>query len=155
MLSEDEIKSRLIPGPELPEDPNLWKLEGKCDGIFYLGQFKSTVLKRDDTGSEQLVESVVIPSNQREALRYLKPAPEIHHTKYPGRLGVLIPSVGNMIPKDLAKRAKKLEVAVRYHFTDGQEHTVNAAQQEYFDKYIVRKINDSLYVAIYTGEIDD
>ena len=66
---------RLKPGPELPEDEKDWEGTGQCDGVIFLGEISSTYpMQIQGNSKPSLVKKVHVPSDEKQALRYLKPA---------------------------------------------------------------------------------
>jgi len=114
------VKEKISAGPEVDFTESLWQPTGTADAVFYLGERVAGQKKETfkDGEEEKLVwmKVVTVPSQEEDAMRYLKPCSEEWHYNYPGRHGLTTcPSIKGStgyIPKELRDKAKELGVKI-------------------------------------------
>jgi hypothetical protein len=151
------LKEMMMPGVEIHKHLKGYEIRGTGTalGVFYIDEYVIVENEPDPVSGElKEVHRVVIPSNEREALRYLRPASEQFYLRHPRQGGYCMPDATGLIPKELLKVAQAKECRVRWLFTDGLRCTVELNQDQYFKYWTTHKINNELWIAEYVEGIE-
>lgn len=99
------------------------------DGIIFL---REKVINKE----------LILESCEYEAVGYLIPKDEIWSKLNPDSIGLCIPDVRNLIPKELLNNKYKTDVGILFRTND---RAINANQLEHINNWKVEKINDRIW----------
>ena len=107
------------PGNVVDMNKQFWRPTGTAVGVFYLGSKHADIALPSRLRAVKVVDT---PSDQAEAMRYLRPCPDEWHKKNAGRNGVDIVGLfkGAVIcgmPKELVELSKEQGRPIDHGFT--------------------------------------
>lgn len=145
-MDEAALKDKLTPG-EHPEGKALSDLRpcGKCDGVIYFGAREISELDKDNKVSRY----AVVPSKEREALRYLRPMPVEWLIERKNReIGVSMPEVDFLYTKDMLRAAEDAGVPLKRVFT-AEKHCIFAVQPQHRERWKVFQVEPGVWAVLY------
>lgn len=99
------------------------------DGVIFLREKK--------VNNELILESC-----EYEAVGYLVPKDETWSKLNPDSIGLCVPDVRNLIPRELINNPYKADIGILFRSND---RSINANQLEYINNWAVEKINDRIW----------
>lgn len=129
-------------GPEIPADvnPKEWAPTGPADaaeGVFFLGALEQVL----PDSSRQ----TVIPSLERQALRYLRPVNAEWKKYHPGRRGFCKPDLAKLVPAELLAQAEAQNRPIYWLFLSDKHENIHANQPENLRRWRVVRAEDAIW----------